>query len=124
MTRIFRAPSYDTALRAIADFMLDQDVNSASRRLRDLVKEIDTSIRLKQQHPELSRRYNLSVGKTKEARENHEQLVSLKDKFRIGQLHECVLQHHSVLYGLSATDIVLLSIKHHRQAAFSLSTDE
>jgi hypothetical protein len=124
MTRIVRAQSYNTALRAIADFMLDQDVNSASRRLRDLLKEIEASILLMQQRPELSRRYNPSVAKTKKAQEKNEQLVSLKDKFKIAQLHECVLQHHSVLYGLSATDIVLLSIKHHRQAAFPLSSDE
>jgi hypothetical protein len=124
MTTIVRAPSYTTALRAIAEFMLKQDVNSASRRLEELLKEIEASLLLMQQRPELSRRYNPPAAKNKQAREKNEQLASLKQEFKVAQVHERVLEHHSLLYGLGATDIVLLSIKHQRQATYPLAAEE
>jgi hypothetical protein len=124
MTTIVRAPSYTTALRAIAEFMLKQDVNSASRRLEELLKEIEASLLLMQQRPELSRRYNAPAAKNKQAREKNEQLASLKQEFKVAQVHERVLEHHSLLYGLGATDIVLLSIKHQRQATYPLAAEE
>lgn len=120
MIKITQARSYHRSMDAIAEFMLDQDVNSAPRRSAALEEELDRFARLVVARPGLCKHYDPPEATD----EQKVKLASLMKEFKLDHLRERVLQHHSLLYGHSDTRIVFLSVKHHRQAAYPLSVDE
>lgn len=102
-------------LDAIQSFEGPEGVRAFNHFLDRLFDDI---IRMLRQYPQSGRSFLAHPVRSKESQTL---LRRLKARMKKGDdLREFVMDHHLVLYLLRGTQIIFLSIKHHRQLSFDL----
>ncbi|MPW22608.1 hypothetical protein GCT13_38780 [Paraburkholderia sp. CNPSo 3157] len=112
------ADKFKEALDAVEEFMLVQDVLSAPRRANKLEEEIVDLISLLERHPHVGRPADfLSVTSTA-AKDWLERVLQLAVSVGLTEFREFVLAPYVVLYACSESRVVVLSIRHEREAGY------
>ncbi|SAL05951.1 hypothetical protein AWB81_07376 [Caballeronia arationis] len=124
MRKIDFALTYVPSLDEIAEFLLDQDPVSAPDRMLALETEIEEFKPLVLDRPHLVKAYEPPSSRKKEIREKNQKQKELLDQLNFDSVRENVMEHHSLLYGVSETKITFIAVKHHRQAHYSLTVPE
>lgn len=109
------APNFATNLQAVNAFMVAQDADSAPARLVQLKRDLREMKTLLAWSPASGRparflRPNSAQGSLRLAA-----VQQLGQSAGLPHLREYVIGSHVVLYAHSDTEVVLLSLKHHRQ---------
>ena len=109
------APNFATNLQAVNAFMVAQDADSAPARLVQLKRDLREMKTLLAWSPASGRparflRPNSAQGSLRLAA-----VQQLTQSAGLPHLREYVIGSHVVLYAHSDTEVVLLSLKHHRQ---------
>lgn len=109
------APNFATNLQAVNAFMVAQDADSAPARLVQLKRDLREMKTLLAWSPASGRparflRPNSAQGSLRLAA-----VQQLAQSAGLPHLREYVIGSHVVLYAHSDTEVVLLSLKHHRQ---------
>lgn len=107
--------NFSTNLTAI-EFFLEPDGHAAFRRLLD--KIFDETIPTLCRFPQSGRPFLNRAVKSAKAETLTKDLRRLLKKD--GELRECLMDDHLVLYLVRNNRIVFLAIKHHRQLSFDL----
>ena len=113
--QVSAAPNFATNLQAVHAFMVAQDADSAPARLVQLKRDLREMKTLLAWSPASGRparflRPNSAQGSLRLAA-----VQQLAQSAGLPQLREYVIGSHVVLYAHSDTEVVLLSLKHHRQ---------
>ena len=112
------APHFANCLLAVHAFMVEQDAASAQTRLAQLKRELREVKTLLAWSPAAGRPARFLKPNSAQARLRLAAVQQLAQSAGLPHLREFVIGSHVVLYAHSDTEVVLLSIKHHRQLTF------
>ena len=113
--QVSAAPHFAASLLAVHAFMLGQDVASAPARLAQLKRDLRDMKTLLAWFPASSRPARFLRPNSAQASLRLAAVQQLAQSAGLPQLREYVIGSHVVLYAHSDTEVVLLSLKHHRQ---------
>ena len=116
--QVSAAPNFAVSLQAVHAFMVTQDAASAPARLAQLKRDLREMKTLLAWSPASGRparflRANSAQGSLRLAA-----VQQLAQSAGLPHLREYVIGSHVVLYAHSDTEVVLLSLKHHRQLTY------
>lgn len=114
-TRIRVSANFGHNLEAIEAFFEENEAPQVFETLLDLV--FDRLIPNLESHPRLGRDFLAHAPGSEEGKRLHSRVVKL---LQGAELREYLLDDYLVLYALTGADVILLSIKHHRQLSFDL----
>jgi plasmid stabilization system protein ParE len=112
------AEFFGVSLDAIEAFMLAQDEDSAARRSDKLESEIVELIERLGQYPKIGRRADFYSVTSEASQAWLEQVGQLAAQAGLQEFRECVLSSFLVLYACSEMRVMLLSIRHEREAKY------
>lgn len=112
------APHFADCLRAAHAFMVEQDAASAPARLSQLKRELREMKTLLAWSPAAGRPARFLKPNSAQASLRLAAVQQLAQSANLPNLREFVIGSHLVLYAHSDTEVVLLSIKHHRQLTY------
>ena len=117
--RIEATPNFLANLEASQQFFILQDAAFADIRLTKLKADLREMMQVLAWSPAGSRPARFIDTKSAQARLKTEAVMQLAEQAGLPSLREYVVGQHIVLYAHSATDVVLLAIKHQRQLIYS-----
>ncbi len=106
-------------LEAAHQFYILQDAASADIRLAKLKADLREMLQVLAWSPAGGRPARFIDTKSAQARLKTEAVMQLAVQAGLPSLREFIVGQHIVLYAHSATDVVLLAIKHQRQLVYS-----
>ncbi|WP_250478404.1 MULTISPECIES: hypothetical protein [unclassified Caballeronia] len=112
------ADSFSESLDAIEAFMFVQDEASAARRSDHLEGEIVELIARLERYPKIGHRADFYSVTSTASQTWLRQVEQLAAQARLFEFRESVLSAHLVLYACSETRVILLSIRHEREAKY------
>ena len=116
--QVSAAPHFAGCLQAVHTFMVEQDAASAPARLTQLKRELREMKTLLAWSPASGRPARFLRPNSAQASLRLGAVQQLAQLVGLPHLREYVLGSHVVLYAHSDTEVVLLSLKHHRQLSF------
>lgn len=116
--QVSAAPHFAGCLQAVHAFMAEQDAASAAAWLAQLKRELREMKTLLAWSPASGRPARFIHPNSVQARLRWAAVQKLAQTVGLPHLREYVIGSHLVLYAHSDTEVVLLSLKHHRQLAF------
>ena len=116
--QVSAAPHFAGCLQAVNAFMVEQDAASASVRLALLKRELREMKTLLAWSPASGRPARFLRPNSAQASLRLAAVQQLAQSVGLPHLREYVIGSHVVLYAHSDTEVVLLSLKHHRQLTF------
>jgi hypothetical protein len=116
--QVSAAPHFAGCLQAVHAFMVEQDATSASARLAQLKRELRDMKTLLAWSPASGRPARFLNPNSAQASLRLVAVQKLAQSVGLPHLREYVIGSHVVLYAHSDTEVVLLSLKHHRQLTF------
>lgn len=117
--RVEAAPNFLANLDALREFLRLQDADTAVTRMTRLKAELREMIAVLAWSPASGRPARFLSPKSAQARLKANAVLLLAEQAGLPALREYVVGQHVVLYAHSATDVVLLALKHQRQLVFS-----
>jgi hypothetical protein len=117
------ADKFIEALDAVEEFMLTQDMVSAPFRANKLESEIDNLIGLLEKHPKIGRPADFLSLTSSAAKIWLEQVQQQAAGVGLTEFREYVLPSYVVLYVCSDSHVIMLSIRHEREAGYAPSGD-
>ena len=112
------APHFADCLLAVRAFMVEQDAASAPARLSQLKRELREMKTMLAWSPASGRPARFLKPNSAQASLRLAGVQQLAQSANLPDLREFVIGSHVVLYAHSDTEVVLLSIKHHRQLSY------
>jgi hypothetical protein len=112
------APHFAASLLAVHAFMVEQDAASAPARLSQLKRELREMKTLLAWSPAAGRPARFFKPSSAQASLRLAAVEKLAQSAGLPHLREFVIGSHAVLYAHSDTEVVLLSLKHHRQLTY------
>jgi hypothetical protein len=112
------APHFAACLLAVDAFMVEQDAASAPARLSQLKRELREMKTMLAWSPASGRPARFLKPNSAQASLRRAAVQQLARSANLPDLREFVIGSHVVLYAHSDTEVVLLSIKHHRQLTY------
>ena len=116
--QVSAAPNFAASLQAVHAFMVAQDAASAPARLVQLKRDLREMKTLLAWSPASGRPARLLRANSVQARFRLAAVQQLAQSAGLPHLREYVIGSHVVLYAHSDTEVVLLSLKHHRQLTY------
>lgn len=116
--QVSAAPHFAASLLAVHAFMLGQDAASAPARLAQLKRDLRDMKTLLAWSPASGRPARFLRPNSAQASLRLAAVQQLAQSAGLPQLREYVIGPHVVLYAHSDTEVVLLSLKHHRQLTY------
>lgn len=116
--QVSAAPHFAMSLLAVHTFMLEQDAASAPARVIQLKRDLREMKTLLAWSPASGRPARFSRPSSAQASLRLAAVQQLAQSAGFPQLREYVIGLHVVLYAHSDTEVVLLSLKHHRQLTY------
>jgi hypothetical protein len=116
--QVSAAPHFAASLLAVHAFMLGQDAASAPARLAQLKRDLRDMTTLLAWSPASGRPARFLRPNSAQASLRLAAVQQLAQSAGLPQLREYVIGSHVVLYAHSDTEVVLLSLKHHRQLTY------
>jgi hypothetical protein len=113
--QVSAAPHFADCLLAVHAFMVEQDAASAAARLVQLKRDLRDMKTLLAWSPASGRPARFLKPNSAQASLRLAAVQQLARSVGLPQLREFVMGSHVVLYAHSDTEVVLLSLKHHRQ---------
>ena len=113
--QVSAAPNFAASLQAVQAFMVAQDAASAQARLVQLKRDLREMKTLLAWSPASGRPARFLRANSVQASLRLEAVQQLAQSAGLPHLREYVIGSHVVLYAHSDTEVVLLSLKHHRQ---------
>lgn len=113
--QVSAAPNFATNLQAVHAFMVAQDADSAPARLVQLKRDLREMKTLLAWSPASGRPARFLRPNSAQASLRLAAVQKLAQSAGLPHLREYVIGSHVVLYAHSDTEVVLLSLKHHRQ---------
>ena len=117
--KVEAAPNFLANLDASHEFFLLQDTESADVRLARLKAELREMLAILSWSPTSGRPARFVTARSAQARLKTEAVLSLAHQAGLPELREFIVSQHVVLYANSATEVVLLALKHQRQLVYS-----
>lgn len=115
IAQVSAAPHFAGCLQAVHVFMLEQDAASSPARLAQLKRELRDMKTLLAWSPASGRPARFLHPNSAQASLRLAAVQKLAQSVGLPHLREYVIGSHVVLYAHSDTEVVLLSLKHHRQ---------
>ena len=112
------APHFAASLQAVHAFMVEQDAASAPARLAQLKRDLREMKTLLAWSPASGRPARFLRPNTAQASLRLAAVQQLAQSAGLPHLREYVIGPYVVLYAHSDTEVVLLSLKHHRQLTY------
>ena len=112
------APHFADCLLAVHAFMVEQDAASAPARLSQLKRDLREMKTMLAWSPASGRSARFLKPNSAQASLRLAAVQQLAQSANLPHLREFVIGSHVVLYAHSDTEVVLLSIKHHRQLTY------
>ena len=112
------ADSFGEALDAVEVFMFVQDEGSAARRSDQLEGEIIELIERLEQYPKIGRRADFYAVTSDASQAWLKKVEQLAAQAQMQEFRESVLSSYLVLYACSDRRVILLSIRHEREAKY------
>jgi hypothetical protein len=112
------APHFADCLLAVHAFLVEQDAASASVRLSQLKRDLREMKTMLAWSPASGRPARFLKPNSAQASLRLAGVQQLAQSANLPYLREFVIGSHLVLYAHSDTEVVLLSIKHHRQLTY------
>ncbi len=112
-------PNFADCLLAVHAFMVEQDAFSAPARLAQLKRDLREMKTLLAWSPASGRPARFLKPNSAQATLRLTAVQQLTQSAGLPHLREFVIGTHVVLYAHSDTEVVLLSLKHHRQLGYS-----
>ncbi|MBC7608362.1 MAG: hypothetical protein H7228_02115 [Polaromonas sp.] len=116
--QVSAAPNFATSLQSTHAFMVLQDAASASARLAQLKRDLREMKTLLTWSPASGRPARFVQVNSMQASLRLAAVRQLAESAGLPHLREYVIGSHVVLYAHSDTEVVLLSLKHHRQLTY------
>lgn len=116
--QVSAAPHFAGCLQAVHAFMVEQDASSAATRLAQLKRELREMTTLLAWSPASGRPARFLRPNSAQASLRLAAVQKLAQSVGLPHLREYVIGSHVVLYAHSDSEVVLLSLKHHRQITF------
>ena len=116
--QVSAAPNFAASLQAVHAFMVAQDAASAQARLVQLKRDLREMKTLLAWSPASGRPARFLRANSVQASLRLEAVQQLAQSAGLPHLREYVIGPHVVLYAHSDTEVVLLSLKHHRQLTY------
>jgi len=113
------APHFADCLLAVRAFMVEQDAASAPSRLAQLKRELREMKTMLAWSPASGRPARFLKPNSAQASLRLAAVQQLAQSANLPHLREFVIGSHLVLYAHSDSEVVLLSIKHHRQLTYT-----
>lgn len=113
--QVSAAPHFAASLQAVHAFMLEPDAASAPARLAQLKRDLREMKTLLAWSPASGRPARFLRPNSAQASLRLAAVQQLAQSAGLPHLREYVIGSHVVLYVHSDTEVVLLSLKHHRQ---------
>ena len=114
------APNFADCLLAVHAFMVKQDAASAPARLAQLKRDLREMKTLLAWSPASGRPARFLKPNSAQATLRLAAMQQLAHSAGLPHLREFVIGPHLVLYAHSDTEVVLLSLKHHRQLSYTM----
>jgi hypothetical protein len=112
------APNFAASLQAVHAFMVEQDASSAAARLAQLKRDLREMKALLAWSPASGRPARFLRPNSAQASLRLAAVLQLAHSAGLPHLREYVIGSHVVLYAHSDTEVVPLSLKHHRQLTY------
>lgn len=112
------APNFAASLQAVHAFMVAQDAASAPTRLAQLKRDLREMKTLLAWSPASGRPARFLRANSVQGCMRLAAVQQLAQSAGLPHLREYVIGSHVVLYAHSDTEVVLLSLKHHRQLTY------
>lgn len=116
--QVSAAPNFAACLQAVYSFMQEQDATSAPVRFAQLKRDLREMKALLGWSPASGRPARFLQPNSAQAGFRLAAVQQLALSVGLPGLREYVLGSHVVLYAHSDTEVVLLSLKHHRQLTY------
>lgn len=116
--QVSAVPHFANCLLAVHDFMVEQDAASAPARLTQLKRDLREMKTLLAWSPASGRPARFLRPNSAQASLRLAAVQQLAQSAGLPHLREYVIGFHVVLYAHSDTEVVLLSLKHHRQLTY------
>ena len=117
--QVSAAPHFADCLLAVHAFMVEQDAFSAPARLAQLKRDLREMKTLLAWSPASGRPARFLKPNSAQATLRLTAVQQLTQSAGLPHLREFVIGTHVVLYAHSDTEVVLLSLKHHRQLGYT-----
>ncbi len=117
--QVSAAPHIANCLMAVHAFMVEQDAASAPNQLAQLKRELREMKTLLAWSPSAGRPARFLKPNSAQASLRLTAVQHLAESAGLSHLREYVIGSHVVLYAHSDTEVVLLSLKHHRQLTYT-----
>ena len=112
------APNFAASLQAVQAFMVAQDAASAQTRFAQLKRDLREMKTLLAWSPASGHPARFLQAHSAQARLRLDAVQQLAQSAGLPHLREYVIGSYVVLYAHSDTEVVLLSLKHHRQLTY------
>lgn len=119
--KVGAAPNFLANLEDARRFLIEQDETTAEARFRQLRGELREMVAMLAWAPGSGRPARFLSGRSVQARLRAERVRALAAQAGLPHLREFVVGRYIVLYAHSATELVLLALKHQRQLTYSVS---
>jgi len=120
--KVEAAPNFLANLEAAYRFFLTQDADSADARLARLKADLREMVVVLTWSPASGRPARFLAARSAQAALRADVVRQLAEQAGLPYLREYVVGQHIVLYGHSATDVVLLALKHQRQLGYAATS--
>ena len=117
--RVEAAPNFLATLDDANEFFVQQDAESAAKRLDSLKAALREMVSILGWSPASSRPARFLTSKSVQAQLRVKPVIELATAVGLPNLREYVAGQHIVLYAHSDTEVVLLAIKHQRQLTYA-----
>jgi hypothetical protein len=114
------AENFGANLEAIHEFLLIQDVSSASSRLTRLLADLEQLATLIAEQPGLGRPAQFVIDRTPRVTAARRAVEALQGRAQVEALREYTLGDYWVLYAVQTDAVVFLSIRSARQRGYRL----
>ena len=116
--RVDAAPSFLAHLEEARRFLIEQDESTAAARFRQLRTDLRDMLAILAWAPGSGRPARFLSGRSAQGRLRAERVRALAAQTGLPHLREYVFGRYIVLYAHSATEVVLLALKHQRQLGY------
>lgn len=115
-------PNFIANLAAAQQFFILQDADSADSRFAKLKAELREMLAVLAWSPAAGRPARFLAAQSAQAKLKTAAVLQLAEQAGLPDLREYVVGQHIVLYAHSATEVMLLALKHQRQLVYSSDT--
>lgn len=119
--KVEAAPNFLANLEDARRFLMEQDEANARGRFRQLRGDLRDMVAILAWAPASGRPARFLSGRSLQARMRADRVLALAARVGLPQLREFIVDRYVVLYAHSATEVVLLALKHQRQLTYSVA---